>query len=220
MSTADPHRGQPVLATGAPLAEARAAAIFIHGRGASAENILGLAPSIAGRAFACLAPQAAGHVWYPYSFLVPRQRNEPGLSSALSVIGRIVARLGQAGLSPERIALIGFSQGACLAAEFVARNPRRYGAVGGFSGGLIGDAIEPAGYSGSLDGTPVFLGCSDVDPHIPLERVQQSTAILSAMGAEVTERIYPGMGHTIIEEEAAFVRGLLDRMLEDDPRAA
>ena len=206
----NPHAGQPILTAGSSLGDAMAAAIFIHGRGASAEDILTLAPVVASPDFACLAPQAAGHVWYPHSFLAPRPRNEPSLRSALRMIKDLIDQVETAGIPAERIALVGFSQGACLALEAAARHPKRYGAVGAFSGGLIGESVALQDYAGSLDGTPIFIGCSDVDPHIPLERVQESTRILVGLGAEVTEKIYPRMGHTINEDEAAHVRRLLE----------
>jgi predicted esterase len=160
-----------------------------------------------------LAPEAAGHTWYPYSFLSPVARNEPGRSSALSVIAGLIARLGEARIAPNRIALLGFSQGACLALEFAARNPRRYGAVFGLSGGLIGETVPADDYSGSLAGTPSFLGCSDVDPHIPLRRVEESAEILRGLGADVIERIYPGMGHTIVEDEILNIRRIVDGLI-------
>jgi predicted esterase len=209
----DPHRGQPVLRAGADLSQARAAMIMLHGRGADAADIIGLSEVIGRGEIIYLAPEAAGHTWYPTSFLAPVERNEPGRTSALGVIGGLIARLGAAKLPPERIALLGFSQGACLSLEFAARNPRRYGAVFGLSGGLIGEAIVPEDFSGSLEDTPAFIGCSDIDPHIPLERVRESAAIMRRLGAEVTERIYPGMGHTIVEDEIVEVRRIVDEMV-------
>jgi len=210
----DPHRGQPVLQAGADLAEAKAAMIMLHGRGADAADIIGLSRIIAESEIAYLAPEAASHTWYPYSFLAPVEDNEPGRRSALGVIGGLIAEAGKAGtLPPERIALLGFSQGACLALEYAARNPRRYGAVLALSGGLIGEAVTRDDYGGSLDRTPVFVGCSDVDPHIPLERVKRSAEIMRALDADVTERIYPGMAHTIVEDEVAHVRRIVASML-------
>lgn len=207
-----PHQGRPVLAAGRPLAEAKAAVIMVHGRGGSAEDILGLAaelddPGHPGLAF--LAPQAAEQTWYPYSFLAPMERNEPWLSSALEQLGALVAHVEAAGIPAERIALLGFSQGACLASEFAARTARRYGGVVAFSGGLIGPPGAPRDYAGSFAGTPVFLGCSDRDPHIPRERVDESAAVFERMGAAVTERIYPAMGHTVNEDEIEAARGIL-----------
>jgi predicted esterase len=205
----DPHLGQGVLTDGAPIAEASVAMVMIHGRGADAADILGLAQLFERPDIAYLAPEAAGHVWYPNRFMAPVASNEPHLSSALAVVGRLVAAAGVAGVGPERIAILGFSQGACLALEFAARNPRRYAGVFALTGGLIGVRIDPATYTGSLEGTPVFIGSSDRDPHIPLQRVRESVAVFSALGAEVTERIYPGMGHTIVEDEIAHVRSIL-----------
>jgi len=214
MSGAGPHQGQPLARAGRPVAEAAAAMVMVHGRGATAESILTLADEF-GRDddFAYVAPQAAGWSWYPYSFLAPLQQNEPGLSSGLARIGEVIAQLEAAGLPAERIVLLGFSQGACLSLEFAARNPRRYGAVIGLSGGLIGPPgtprDDPRDHPGSLAGTPVFLGCSDRDPHIPRERVDETAAVLEKLGAEVTERIYPNLGHTVNQDEVAFVRELL-----------
>jgi phospholipase/carboxylesterase len=158
---------------------------------------------------AWVAPQAAGHTWYPYSFLAPIEQNEPGLSSALGVLGSLVREFGDAGIPPKRVGVLGFSQGACLALEFAARTANRYAAVVGLSGGLIGPPGTPRDYRGSLDGTPVFLGCSDVDAHIPVERVRESATVFRRLNAHVDERIYPGMGHTINEEELEAVRELL-----------
>jgi predicted esterase len=204
-----PHEHQPVLAFGPPPAQARLGAILLHGRGASAEDILGIATELAIPDITYLAPQAAGHTWYPYSFLSPIAQNEPGLSSALLVIEGLVAQLGQQGIPPERVALMGFSQGACLTLEFAARHARRYAAIAGFSGGVIGPAGTPRDYAGSFAGTPAFLGCSDVDAHIPVERVRESAEVYRRMGAVVDERIYPRMGHTINQDEIDTVRLLL-----------
>ena len=190
-----------MLTLGPSPAEARLSAILIHGRGASAEDILGLAHELAIPDIAFLAPQAADHTWYPYSFLSKIEQNEPGLTSALQVIEGLIAQLGEQGVPPERIALMGFSQGACLTLEFAARHSRRYAAIAAFSGGVIGPPGTPRNYAGSFDGTPTFLGCSDIDPHIPVERVRESAEIYRRMGAAVDERIYPRMGHAIIQDE-------------------
>jgi len=208
-SSTDPHDGQPVVHYGAALESARLAAIFTHGRGASAEDILGLAPELGVDDVAYLAPQAADHTWYPYSFLTPIPKNEPWLTSALGVLGKLVITLGERGYGPERIVLLGFSQGACLSLEFAARNPGRYAALIGLSGGLIGPPGTPRDYRGSLAGSPVFLGCSDIDAHIPLDRVHETTDVFRRMGAIVDERIYQGMGHTINADELQAVRGLI-----------
>lgn len=204
-----PHQGQPIMTAGEPLNRARAAMVMVHGRGASAESILDLAVELHQPGFAYLAPQAAGDTWYPYSFLAPLARNEPGISSGLAAIANVLAQVAQAGIPLERTMLLGFSQGACLALEFVARNARRYGGVAGLSGGLIGPDGTPRDYPGSLAGTPVFLGCSDVDFHIPKERVELSAQVLQRLGANVTMRLYPGMGHTVNQDEIDFVQGMM-----------
>lgn len=201
MNISSPHQEQRVVRVGRPLGEATAAMILLHGRGASAQSIMELASVLAHPDMLYLAPQAAGHQWYPYSFLAPIQQNEPGLSSGLQVIAELVAEAEAADILAERIVLAGFSQGACLASEFVARHARRYGGLLAFSGGLIGPLGMPRSYGGSLDGMPVFLGCSDVDAHIPLERVEETAVVLNEMGAAVDKKIYPGMAHTIIQDE-------------------
>jgi predicted esterase len=207
--TNGPHQGQPLLARGAALGQARAAMVLVHGRGDSAAGIMGLAQELPHPAFAYLAPQAAGGQWYPNRFIAPLSANEPGLSSGLRAVGDALAQLEAAGVPPERTILLGFSQGACLALEYAARNARRYGGVVGLSGGLIGPDGAPREYDGALDGTPVFLGCSDVDFHIPLHRVHEAAEVLGRMGAQVDERIYPGMGHTVNQDEIAAVRAIM-----------
>jgi predicted esterase len=209
MEADDPHRDQPVLRRGPAAGAARLGAILIHGRGASAQDILTVADEIDCRDIAVVAPQAAGRTWYPHSFLTPIEQNEPNLTSALAVIARLIAEFGEQSVPPERIAIVGFSQGACLSLEFVARHARRYAAVGGLSGGLIGPPGTPRTYDGSLDGTPILLGCSDVDSHIPLARVHESADVFRRLGAIVDERIYPGMGHTINQDELDGLRALL-----------
>jgi predicted esterase len=208
-----PHQGQPVLAAGAPLDQARAAMVLIHGRGASAQDILSLTDELSQPDVAYLAPQAAGNTWYPYSFLAPLSSNEPYLSSALDVVAALLEHIAAAGIPAERTLLLGFSQGACLSLEFVARNARRYGGVAGLSGGLIGPDGASRDYPGSLAGTPIFLGCSDVDFHIPKQRVQHSTEVLRRLGGDVTERLYPGMGHTVNQDEIDAVKALLRSVL-------
>jgi predicted esterase len=208
-SAGDPHAAQPVLRFGPTPEDARIVAILLHGRGASAEDILGLAQQFTVRDVAYLAPQAAGSTWYPHSFLAPLHQNEPWLGSALRVVGGLVERLSQRGIPPERLAIMGFSQGACLTLEFAARHARRYAAVVAFTGGLIGPAGTARNYAGNFEGAPIFIGSSDIDPHVPLERVRESTAVLSRMGADVNERIYPGMGHTINRDELEAADALL-----------
>ena len=207
------HAGQPLFVRGARLNEARAAMIMIHGRGATAESILDLAEEFHQPGFAYLAPQAAGGQWYPFRFLEPVERNEPYLSSALAVITSLIGRVNDAGIPTERIILLGFSQGACLALEYAGRTAARYGGVVGLSGGLIGDSVSVADYPGTLSGTPVFLGCSDTDFHIPLERVNLSAIILRQLGGNVTKRIYPGMGHTVNGDEIDFVEDMMKSVI-------
>jgi predicted esterase len=210
-SAEDPHAGQPLLRAGPLIEDARIVAILLHGRGATAQDILGLTREFTVRDVAYIAPQAAGSTWYPYPFLVPLQQNEPWLGSALRLVSGLVEDLGKRGVPPDRIAVMGFSQGACLTLEFVARHARRYAAAIAFTGGLIGPPGTTRNYSGDLDGTPVFIGSSDVDAHVPLERVRESTAVLSRMGAQVDERIYPQMGHTINADELEAADVLLAR---------
>lgn len=205
----DPHGGQPILASGASLAEARLVAILVHGRGASAEDILSLTHELRVKDVAYLAPQAAGASWYPHTFLSPLEQNEPGISSGLRVLASLVEEAGTRGVPSSRVVLMGFSQGACLSLEFAARHAQRYAAVIGLSGGLIGPPGTPRHYQGSLDKTPVFLGCSDIDPHIPLERVHETAEVFRRMGAEVDERIYPRMGHTVNRDELEAINALL-----------
>lgn len=177
------------------------ALIMLHGRGATARDILGLADHLSVGGFALLAPQATNYTWYPYSFLAPPAQNEPWLSSALQLLSGIVDDLESAGISSRNIFFAGFSQGACLALEFIARNARRWGGAIAFTGGLIGDTVDIHRYRGDFRGTPVFIGTSDPDPHVPLTRVRETTRLLRDLHAEVKENIYPGMGHTITEEE-------------------
>jgi predicted esterase len=213
----EPHQGQPVLQAGEPLDQAKAAMVMVHGRGASAEDILTLSAEFHQDGFSYLAPEAAGNTWYPHSFLSPIPENEPWLSSALNFLASIKERLVEAGFPMERTIWLGFSQGACLVLEFAARNARRYGGQAGLSGGLIGPDGTPRDYPGSLDGTPVFLGCSDVDPHIPKSRVLETSDVLQGLGGEVTTRLYSGMGHTVNREEIRFVREMMVRLLERNP---
>jgi phospholipase/carboxylesterase/glyoxalase family protein len=208
--------GQPVITAGAALEKARGGMVMLHGRGGTARDILALSEYLDRPGFAYLAPQAAGNTWYPYSFLAPIDRNEPALSRALDNIADLLAQLAAAGFPAERTLLLGFSQGACLALEFAARHPRRYGGVVGLSGGLIGPHAPAQDYAGSLEGTPIFVGCSDVDPHIPQQRVHETADVMRELGAEVTERIYQGMGHTINQDEIDFVRDLMAQLIQDE----
>jgi predicted esterase len=207
----DTHETQPVLRGGAPISEAKAALVLLHGRGASADDIYSLGEEVvAGIAgVALLAPQAAGYAWYPQRFLAPLQQNEPQLSSALGVVGRLVSELGKSGIGPEKVVLVGFSQGACLCIEYALRNARRYGGLAGLSGAMIGPPALPRSLKGNLEGTPVYLGCSDRDAHIPLASVEETAGVLTRMGASVTKSIFPGKGHTVNREEIAVVRELV-----------
>ena len=209
-----PHDDQPVTTAGPRLAEADAVVILVHGRGATAESILSLADEIALSNVAYLAPQAANRTWYPNSFLAPVETNEPGRTSGLEQIGTLLEEAAGAGINPEQAALVGFSQGACLASEYVARRPRRFGGLAALSGGLIGASIDPNSYEGDLEGTPVFLGCSDRDPHIPAERVEETAAIFERLNAEVDTRLYPGMGHGINADELEQVTQLVAALIE------
>lgn len=194
--------------TGQPLASARAALIMIHGRNATPRSILELAGPLHHPDFAYLAPAAAGNTWYPYSFLAEIEKNEPGISSGIAVIDRLVSQVAEQGIPRSRMMLLGFSQGACLAATYAVRHADRYGGVMILSGGLIGPPGTSWEHEGNFAGTPVFLGCSDVDAHIPMERVEESAEVFRRMGAEVTRRFYPGMGHTVNDDELSFIRGV------------
>ena len=211
--TEDPHAEQTVRMAGEPLDGAKCAMLMVHGRGARAEDILTLVDQLHQPGFAYLAPQAAGQTWYPNRFLVPIAENEPWLSSALSFVGRVFAEISNAGIPSERIMLLGFSQGACLTLEYAARSTRRYGGVVGLSGALIGPDGTPRNYPGSLMGTPVFLGCSDVDFHVPKERVDEAADVFRGLGGQVTERLYPGLDHSINQDEIDFVRGMMQILL-------
>jgi predicted esterase len=200
--------GQRILQAGEPLATAKAAMILVHGRGATAEDIMNIAADVQRPGFTYLAPQAVNNAWYPHPFTAPIESNEPYLSSALAMLELLVQQV-EATVPVARLVLLGFSQGACLTTEFAARNARRYGAVIGLSGGLIGPDGTPRDYPGSFDGTPVFLGCSDVDPHIPKERVIETADVFKRMGASVTMRLYPGMPHTVSEDELEEVRSIV-----------
>jgi phospholipase/carboxylesterase len=205
---AGPHQGQPVVQEGEPLETARAAMILAHGRGASALDIMTIAAEVMFPGVAYLAPQAAGSAWYPNPFTAPFEANEPYLSSALDVIASLLSRV-QATVPAEHIVLLGFSQGGCLVLEFAARNAQRYGGVVGLSAGLIGPDSAPRDYPGDFQRTPVFLGCSDVDPYIKKERVSITAEVFQRLGAEVTTRLYPGMGHSVNADELEMVRSIV-----------
>ncbi|NUN69534.1 MAG: phospholipase [Bacteroidetes bacterium] len=200
------HHAEMVVNAGEDLGSASAAVIMLHGRGATADSIIGLSSYLPASGIAYIAPQATGNVWYPYSFLAPIEQNEPWLSAALNRVSEIVDHTVRAGIPERKIMLLGFSQGASLSLEWTARNARPIGAVFGLSGGLIGPLGALRTYPGRLDGTTAFLGCSDVDFHIPKERVRESADVLTAMNAAVTMRLYPDMDHTVNDDEIAFVR--------------
>lgn len=207
-----PHQGQNVATGGANPEQAKAAMILIHGRGATAESMLHFAGELDRSDIHYRAPQANGHSWYPRSFMAPKEMNEPGISSGLQAIYDLITALNEAGFPNQKIVLLGFSQGACLATEFAARHPQKYGGVIGLSGGLIGQTVDEAHYSGSLENTPIFLGCSDRDPHIPEERVHETAGIFEKLGGDLTEKIYPGMGHTVNLDEINHINSLLDQI--------
>lgn len=207
-----PHAGQPLATAGAPLGNSPVAVIMVHGRNAAPPNILSFVPALAHPAITYLAPAAAGGTWYPLSFMSEREKNEPGISSGLWVLEQLVQHVVRSGVRKDRIVLLGFSQGACLTSQFAVSHADRYGGVVLYSGGLIGPPGTTWNFSGSFGDTPVFLGCSDVDAHVPKTRVDESAAVFQRMGAMVTERIYPGMGHLVNEEEITFTRTLLDEI--------
>jgi len=191
-----------MLSLGSDLKNARSALVLLHGRGASAEDMTGLAQEFAlPEGMIVLAPQASGSIWYPQRLIAPVAMNEPHLSSAIRRIDETVEMLAQSGLPSEKVIIGGFSQGASLAIEFVLRSDRQWGGLLAFSGGYIWPMDVPRTFSGSLRGTPAFVGCSDVDPYIPLQRVQETVSALESLGALVNNKIYPGMGHTINQDE-------------------
>ena len=205
-----PHAGQPLVSAGVPLGQGTAVVIAVHGRGAGPANILDLVPRIGRDDLTWLAPAAADRTWYPYSFMAPREKNEPGLSSALDVLQSLVDEVVSGGVPHARLVLLGFSQGACLTAEFAARNPARYGGIIVLSGGLIGPPGTAWNLPGAFDGTPILLGSSDVDTHVPRTRVEETATVFETMGAAVDKRIYSGMGHVVNDDEIEAARTMLD----------
>jgi phospholipase/carboxylesterase len=212
MNSESLHRKQPILTEGQIVEKARGAVILLHGRGASAEDILGLGEELKLPELAYFAPQAAGHTWYPNSFLAPLESNEPWLTSALALVASIFERLQNSGIQQTKVAIMGFSQGACLATEYVARNPSRYGGLVALTGGLIGPEGTQFHYSGDLAGTPCFLGSGDPDPHVPWQRVKESATVLSALRGNVTLKRYPGMPHTINSDEINEAKKIVKEM--------
>lgn len=207
-----PHQGKPVAKAGKQANEATMAMLLVHGRGASAESMLLFADEFERNDVHYRAIQADRHTWYPNSFLAPKEQNEPGISSGLQSIYDEITSLNEAGIATDHIIILGFSQGACLATEFAARHPQRLGGVVGLSGGLIGSEVSADNYSGSFEHTPVFLGCSDDDPHIPQKRVEETANILKSLNATITKKIYPGMGHTVNRDEIEHIRQMLDNV--------
>ena len=207
------HQAQPVRRAGAPSGAATAAVVLLHGRGADAADILGVAGHLAQAGVAFLAPEAAGHTWYPYSFLAPLEQNEPWLSSALQRVEEVVQAVLAEGVPAERTMLLGFSQGACLTLESAVRHPRRYGAVVGFTGGLIGPPGTPRPTSGDLGGTPVYVGAGDPDPHVPWARVEETAGVLRRLGAVVEVERFPGYPHAIHPQSMAAAQRLLGARL-------
>ena len=204
------HEGQPVVEAGAPLGQGPAVVIMVHGRGAAPANILDLAAAFERPNLTYLAPAAAGRTWYPNSFMADIPSNEPGISSGIEVLKSLVTRAESAGVPRSRIVLAGFSQGACLTSEFAVRNPSRYGGVLVFTGGVIGPPGTVWNDVGDFSATPVFIGCSDRDAHIPESRARETADVFTRLGANVTLRIYPGMGHIVNDDEIAFAQGMLD----------
>ena len=198
-----------IISAGKKLEEGNKVLIMLHGRGGSAEDILSIAGYLNVKDFTLLAPQATNHSWYPYSFLAPPKQNEPWLGSALDWLKELVNDLYGKNIPAENIYFTGFSQGACLTLEFVTRNANRYGGIAAFTGGLIGDKIYPENYKGNFNGTPIFIGSSNPDPHVPVERVYATTNILQSMGADVTEKIYANMGHTINQDEIELANKII-----------
>ena len=207
------HEHTPIATAGVPLEEAQAAMILVHGRGATAPSILTLTDELKLTGFAFLAPQANQNSWYPNSFLAPMEANQPGLDSGLAKIGLLVEQIKATGIPTEKIMIGGFSQGACLSSEYAARHAQRFGGVFALSGGVIGPPGTPRNYAGSMAGTPVFLGCSDVDFHIPVERVHESAEVFEALGAKVDKRIYPNMGHTVNMDEIEAVKAIAQKLV-------
>ncbi len=208
-----PHQGMNIATKGTEASEADFAMIMVHGRGASAESIVQLSDELQFPEVHYAAPQASGFTWYPHSFLAPTEMNEPGLSSGLQAIEQLRLSLINAGIKDDHIFLLGFSQGACLALEYSTRNGRRFAGIFGLSGGLIGPAVDSSNYSGSFNSTPVFLGCSDIDPHIPKERVNETETVMTSMNADVTKILYTNMGHFVNEDEISRVRAIMKQAM-------
>ncbi|WP_316841118.1 alpha/beta hydrolase [Pedobacter gandavensis] len=202
-----------IISAGQPIGSADKAIIFLHGRGASAADIISLNQHLQLNDAALFAPQATNHSWYPYSFMAPVQDNEPALSSALTIIKELTEDIEAKGIPKNKIFFVGFSQGACLTLEFIARNAAKYGGAVAFTGGLIGEQLELSNYSGDFEQTPVFISTGDPDPHVPVSRVNESKKILEEMNAQVTLSIYPGRVHTISKAEIEQARSLVFQLI-------
>jgi phospholipase/carboxylesterase len=198
-----------IVTEGKKLSATSKVLIMLHGRGANPSDILSLATHLNVKDFSLFAPQATNNTWYPFSFLAPPSQYEPWLTTALAFIKVLLDDIYSKGVPSENIYFTGFSQGACLTLEFVTRNANKYGGVAAFTGGLIGDKIYKENYQGDFQGTPVFIGTSDPDPHVPVERVHATVNILREMNAVVTEKVYANMGHTITEDEIAIVNEIV-----------
>jgi len=209
VSAEDPHAGQPIRTAGAPPEEAAAAVVLVHGRGARADGMLQFAQEFGREGLHYAAPQARRGTWYPNSFLAPVERNQPHLGSALAHVGRAVEAAQSGGIPPEKVLLVGFSQGACLVSEFVARDPKRYAGLVLLSGGLIGAAGTEFGYDGDVDGMPFFLGVSDDDPPIPVSRAAETVDVFEGFDADVRFDEYHGRGHGIFPEEVEYLEELV-----------
>lgn len=209
---ADPHRGQAIETAGAPPQVAEAAVVMLHGRGSTARHTLTLIDEFLHHGVLYLAPQAAHRSWYPRSGYAPLEDNEPWFSSALDHVARAIDVAADSGIPPERTLLFGFSQGGCLASEFVARNPRQYGGLVVLSGSLLGDETREA-YDGSIDGTPVFLGCSAEDPYVTAERIRDSAKVFERLGGDVTSELYDGLGHAINDDEIQTVNTFIEQLV-------
>ncbi len=211
----NPHKGQPVATRGKPLNESRGAVVMMHGRGRDTDDILGVAERVGDDNFTYLTPAAKDNSWYPYSFLEPIEKNEPHLSHALEVFDDIVNEVVEKGIPKRQVVLAGFSQGACLTAEYAVRHAERYGGILIFTGGLIGPPGMRWEYEGSFDGTPVFLGTSDVDEFVPEQRVRETAEIFEKMGANVALRVYPGMEHVVNDGEIAVAKKILQEVASE-----
>jgi len=211
---ADPHADQPIRTAGASPEDADAAVVLVHGRGARADGMLQFAREFGRDGLYYVAPQAQRGTWYPNRFLAPIERNQPHLDSALDRLGRAVEEAQSGGLPTDKVILVGFSQGACLVSEFVARDPKRYGGLVLLSGGLIGEEGTEFDHAGDVDGMPFFVGVSDDDPHIPMSRAEETAAVFERLNADVRFDRYEGRGHGIFEEEIEYLEGLVESVVD------